>query len=409
MNPSRHDHSPWKLLLKDWCITPKAPWNWKPKPPSTLLSSFQATTPSSTFLLQLPREIRDLIYDHLFAGARFQYFETELSVDLFYGPYTSDYHVSHIAPQWLGTCKTLLVEGLEQFYREARCVGVFGSDKKRLSALSPNRLLSLTRITRVDLSRHITDLRFDDQARYLFEADRERDRQRQGHAVLKPSSSRTVYQHGTCPFLWEEKHFVKDLTLRFALPEGCWSNVRPAMTSWAIDCGVLEKLGSAFDRVSFVVDTPLARAGRSERGLREVQTMVCLYRMVQIELERLGRVLVGGDEVVYGMKGRHECFVAQNEQYHFEVRRLRGGVEKRDVGPLGLQQFWTREGRRYKRLPKTEGDESGVVRYFADGFFSEQTQKTYPENIISVHERTDGVIPLNPPGGKDVMGDTMYI
>lgn len=325
-------------------LQPLPPLFFETSPPSP-------TSTSSSPLFHLPRELRDQIYDALFTHIRYRCMHGSLQLDIFYGSqesydclglYRPGSQIDKL-PVWLLTCKRILSEALTQFYREAQCLDYSGN--WRYKKPSSFELVTISRIKRLDLcgiTRSI-ELEF---------CDGYKDNPIKDSAIIVPilkGDSNRLHGSdlpGLVKQLQGREHRIKDLRLRVALPEArdfawVWQ-----AKGWVVDLSFLEGLGRTFERVEFVID-PVACVYGSNRDYYKlnVRNLAIAYRLLQLELERVGKCLVGlGGIGENGAGYKLKDWMgetADRQVWHVEVRKTREGkVEGRiEMRFIGLQDW----------------------------------------------------------------------
>ncbi|KAI4612422.1 hypothetical protein J4E80_007155 [Alternaria sp. BMP 0032] len=91
----------------------------------------------SPLFTRLPRELRDMIWEHAFGSDETTFHYRNLAIDAKNRKYPSSYLDDHYMglPEWLLSCKTILGEALELFYRTQTYVPTteYGRTKRRVS------------------------------------------------------------------------------------------------------------------------------------------------------------------------------------------------------------------------------------------------------------------------------------
>ncbi|KAF2191995.1 hypothetical protein K469DRAFT_696061 [Zopfia rhizophila CBS 207.26] len=267
-------------------------------------------------LLRLPQELRDIIYDYLFQGACYEFDEYQMSFTI---SYNDDFDSYSGLPIWLLTCKQILYEALEQFHRQAQCIGYSRRDPESGDDFSSS-LVSLYRIRTISAHNLQALVIVGDG---LFDMYRLNDEKKVLATVLPAQVDGYADNmlHALIHHLQLQGTQLKDFTLRLRFP----SEFPPAhkVEAWKVDFSLFEKLG-ALDRVEFLVDPPLW-----EMYPDHIQERATLFPLVQRELLRVGKLLVGLQGVGWAVRDWFGCNDSNNtenclgieHEWHLEVKK----------------------------------------------------------------------------------------
>ncbi|KAF2740599.1 hypothetical protein EJ04DRAFT_507636 [Polyplosphaeria fusca] len=265
-----------------------------------------AATQARSFLA-FPREIRDRIYGFLLEGSSFTFNDTvvddhRLNFKVVYGAGNEGGETR--LPLWLISCKQTLHEGLEEFYRGARCLGYgrcwcTGCSRRPRSRCHdyPGKLLSLDLIRNLDY----TDNKIDPSSPCCHDFWRSvKDDKRSNRITIVPiNGERDKGNSPNCDYLVDylistPQHSVRQIKFSLelpSLPDGLQRSV--VQHSWAVDMSYFLKLGCRFDRVVFRIACP---AWYLTGGLEQQRMNTIMYPKFQEEAVRVGKLLVGAAE-----------------------------------------------------------------------------------------------------------------
>ncbi|KAF2469344.1 uncharacterized protein BDR25DRAFT_304469 [Lindgomyces ingoldianus] len=324
-------------------LNPITPFFFEQYPP--------ATATISSPLFHLPRETRDQIYANLFSSSRYQCREGNL--DAIYG-YRSPSNSTGL-PRWILACKQLLSEALTEFYRGARCVhGDGGTPKHTPTTLSPYSLISLHRVRRLEFG-------YDESTPIpLNFAPGIRKTDHSGAVVtipaIDPSEANIPNIRQLSEQLRATVHEVRELRFQLQLPDSWKFAWVEDVLTWRVDMSGFEKLGEGFERVEFVVETPVIDAERD--GPNAVQGVAIVYGLLQRELERVGRRLVGfcstndnGEDERQNYAIKDWLDTSSHQHWHISIQRTPDRTSNRTISFPGLRKWITPEGlRHYERV-----------------------------------------------------------
>jgi hypothetical protein len=328
--------------------------------------------------LDLPLELRDIIYDELFQGVSLTSANTDIRSDLevtFHFFYKFNGNRRHQSlPRWLFTCKQVLAEATEQWYRGASGSPCFcKSDKGR--TMPGSYATSLCNVDRA--------LSFDGPVLSTGHAA-------PGDYILWPSLQTRVTRNAQImvPRISEQPNsfsvsdrFFTYLKHKFNHPA---RQIKFTLTTTpsdylargaiSVDLSFFKSLGPRFERVVFRIACPIIDPERSGtvEGWPYLRDAMKMYLQTQHEAVRVSKYLVSGNNStgwhlrdylvpILNPSGR---VVRSAYEWHVEVSRRR----KQQSGELKY------EGLRYCALPPPLGS------------------RRQPEYFKPLHTETDGTI-----------------
>lgn len=285
--------------------------------------------PSKSWLLRLPRELRDEVYGHVFIESTFASVENGLLVYYRY-PASEWYHCGNweaVATTWLFTCKQIFREAIEQFYRRAGCCHFHPVNKRakwlRLSPFTVTKIRSFNLICdlkiwssedrgfigvdtrdRFEQEPSFEDLddeellvqlaNFDLKSLSELTAFRRGDhRYRDGFTVPGEADADAV-DEGSRRFreIFERRdklgraNLAKGVEVRFDFPMSTADhqlhNVRGIKT-WELHFGFLKALGTSLERVSLAVEESCLRADSIQVEKRHLVSKIMQRDFTQLQ------------------------------------------------------------------------------------------------------------------------------
>ncbi|KAF2472406.1 uncharacterized protein BDR25DRAFT_392836 [Lindgomyces ingoldianus] len=319
-------------------------------PDGTSTASLKTNPTNAAPFFSLARELRDQIYHYLWREHPVYFFQFSLHIEFSYGAPNKERFSWPWLPSWLLTNKTILEEGIQQFYRQARCIDIrlTACDARRKCTTSlcackdkccgerPGHLLDIRRIRTIDrFGCYDLEIHKENGEPSLI-APEAGDR-------LVPVYARHV-DRDLIKTLRDHPNCLRDIHLDIQLPPylcklGAAESIRPWMMEnlkpWNADLSSLETIGKKLDRVEFQINYPQM----NDRDHTQLKNLVLAFPKLQHELVRVAKVLTSDEAEEHGWIVRD--FFLSNEglryEWHVEVKRGSKG------SPCDLQY----EGLRY--------------------------------------------------------------
>ncbi|KAF2177450.1 hypothetical protein K469DRAFT_755104 [Zopfia rhizophila CBS 207.26] len=306
-------------------------------------------SPTSPFF-KLPSELRDHIYHICFLG--YEYVFQEQTVD-FHVKYGTLVH-GRGRLSWMFSSKQFLSEALTQFYREAQL-----SSYHNFSCGAPRcryPTLTVSRFEKLDLS-FFLDVK-------TIEADDGTKR-----AKVVPDRKYLDFDPGLrlmLKILEGQKSCLKDLTIRVEMglddmaeePEYRPFPSPDTVQGWEIDLSYLKAFGTELGRVEFILCESTIS---TYRGAEDVQAYIIVVPLVQRELERLSKAMVGGRG--WNIEDR----ISRDTYWHLEARPDLHGEKKGSAEHTGLKSWrnlsYSDKGCLHRPLPSTS---DGTMEWICD-------------------------------------------
>ncbi|KAF2468024.1 uncharacterized protein BDR25DRAFT_358276 [Lindgomyces ingoldianus] len=321
-------------------------------------SSFNPKTipATSSLFSNLPRELRDRIYEYLLHGSCFQFLEHILLVVL--ANDGSDGSVSGL-PLWLLTNKQILSEGLSEFYRHARCIRTsmrrdvplkWCNQCKPASgqySFGDAHLLRVHQIQTIDL----------DNIEFTY------------YTKYPEGTPATLFLNRGYPVLpldhWlrGQRHSLKNLKLTFLIA-GSYPSIYNA-EEWKVDLSPMRYLGTPAN-VEFTIKEPRLLKG----DIGHVRACAAVLQLLQMELEFMAKSLVGAEKsgcVVkdwIALKGKSEGQYEDTweHEWHLRVNRGVNRAERREVDNVGLL-FWKLYSHPDQSYERVKGNQDGWMEW----------------------------------------------
>jgi hypothetical protein len=308
----------------------------------------------------LPRELRDSIYNELFQGASLKVYNPNIRPDLgvtlhFFYKFNGTRKHQNL-PRWLFTCKQIWNEAQEQWYRGASCSPCFCSRDygRTISGSYATAFCELDRAQSFDGPVLSTKNEMD-SSYVLWPSTHTSLHTRatnQPHIIVPRVSEHPVsYSVLDCFFKYlrqNTSHPAKHIKLSFTVAE-----LRTESGYSAVDLSHFESLGPRFDRVVFRIACPVT----SHRNHTQLHNVAAMYPKIQHEAIRVGKHLVSGVETsgwelrdyLLPMRLPNNDIIPNAFEWHLEVVRRR-------TQRNGQMQY---EGMRYHRIQRGIGPGDG--------------------------------------------------
>jgi len=315
---------------------------------------------------QLPRELRDSIYDYLFQGNSFTILNKNVRPDLgvtfhfFYQFNGTREHLNHL-PHWLFACRQMLHEGQQQWYRGANCSPCFcsSSNGRTLAGSYAAAFCELDRVQSFDGP--VLTTNFSADWDYFLWPSLPMSKMQLQTIVPRMSEHWVSYSVLDCFFRYLQQHPdhpAKQIKLSLMITPS--DSLRKGIG--AVDLSYFETLGPRFDRVVFRIVCPYTASYASRTGLlgsscAQMHVNSSIFPKLQREAVRVGKALVGATETtgwhlrdyLEPMRTSSDDVIPNAFEWHVEVTRR--SLQRSGQGELQFQglRFCRLEHRRHKR------------------------------------------------------------
>jgi hypothetical protein len=253
-----------------------------------------------TVFFELPRELRDNVYNNLFQGVSLAFQHEEVRPDIgarlhyFYKFNGAREHQA--LPCWPFASRQMLAESLEQWYGGASCWPCFcrhgiGKASRRAKTVSSILAKKFCRLTQVrSFNAPNVDNRNGPDTNYILWGSQTTSTSQLPQLIVPRMAEHFVsYSVMDCFFKYLASlvdHPAKEIKLSLSI-SSAKSLTRDV---GAVDLSHFETLGPRFDRVVFRIACPYSVT------LAEHRLNATIYPKVQHEAVRVAKYLVGGDE-----------------------------------------------------------------------------------------------------------------
>jgi hypothetical protein len=319
--------------------------------------------------LDLPLELRDMVFDELFQGLSLTGHTSSIRPDLgatfhFFYKFNGT-HKHRSLPRWLFTCKQIYNEAMVQWYREASCSPCFcNSETGRTPAGSyAQAFCQVGRAQSFDgpvlRSKHASDGDY-----VLWEKQSTEHTEPVKCFVPSISEHPVSYAVLDCFHKYLEdntNHPAKKIKFSLSMEHCIWDHEMPTVSS--VDLSSFEALGPRFERVTFRIVCPKVPDGHRDLPHMHRGTLnhtASTYLNVQDEAIKAAKYLVGGKgweirDYLLPIRTANDEIMPNASEWHVEVTRR----EKQEMGRV---QYMGMRSCRFYGFENTSG--SGRGEYF---------------------------------------------
>lgn len=331
-------------------------------------------------LLDLPRELRDEVYDYCFDNVVYSFSDAGCVFRITAGsPHHRQQHKR--LPQWLLGCKTLLSEGIDRFYKRSVCT-IWSRSATSSKPPGSWALLRLHHVLTLHLTANLAVTPIERSAKL---------RNCQPKISLHPHSAYTTHINNLVDFFSDRNACLRSLKFAFQTPYSFSCTTTSEFGHLQVarpDLSVLRRFGSRLEKVEFAILEPQIDTSLCD----ELLSAELAFTAIQDELIDVAKSLVSRGLEETGLLVRD--WLWKNLKPDHEI------WGQRDVpGETGF--VWTvevssitgasRESIQHKGIP-TWGDIGGK-----DTRFHGREESSTGE--VKWHSNSYGVISVTPPDG----------
>lgn len=231
-------------------------------------------------LFDLPRELRDEVYDHCFYKVIYSFSDAGCVFRISSGnPHDRQKHEK--LPQWLLGSKIILFEAIDRFYKQSVCT-VWSRTALSSKHPGPRSLLRLDRVETLHLNANLAIHPIDRSAKI---------RDHQMRITLHPHSAYTTYINSLADFFSSRPACLRTLKVSLHAPYSYSRTTACGPGNLHVakpDLSVLRRFNTGLGRVEFVILEPQVDTSQ----YYELMFAELAFTAVQSELRNIGKYLV---------------------------------------------------------------------------------------------------------------------